>query len=877
MVPPTTHLTPKETLKTLRNINKIIRMRLILHESVPSFANYLIHDGRVTFTVPDEFEIDLSVALSSHFSQFYFVDIRYLFTPSSPIPKGRIRDGLDHRINASLMKHGIVGCFTMLHNLVLTQKVIVCFRQALELSRGHWRGHLRVDLLHRTLIIHYWANRSYPKSWLEIGIRKASPSQSSPSEADMPILHLRWMRNNKEVSTDDIPFNMKTICMESTLRAVISRHISFLLEELYQKFSEKQLYRAGRLRLSLNTSETEPGDCYLDIQLTSTKSIRGTIEPMSGSVTMQSTTHIIGRNEREIVGDKSLSTEIFDYVCRLRCIAAAEEVESHARALGWKLVWPGSLDVENLRRSFPSEETSLIRLFRCAEWKNGWLTAFTTSPDGDNWWIVQVQDEKPSISIPGTVPQNRNVIVQKSRVVTGWAHSSHSQLRYSSFASLAYALAGMVVIQSNATRLAECGFNSLSQPSGSTLGFNLRSRNTFVRSHHINLKSGLPYISDSPTENGHVMHETVRISYRGIDNKTNRGIVIVSGSLKTSLDNKSFASRNINPSWAFQLGKRKFAMRLLSDIGQPVIDRVLSRLQKLFNTVAALRYLQDKNFNPLSISSTRLTFTYPGSDDLKGCLTFHYPQQVDNDQLIPIKSSEPASTSVSFSFNRGNPHNRIRESLTPIFSRSSTSLEFILELLSATLPLLRALDHICTDRNITRGNPYSVQVTSRNPRTYQIFYPFLQYRFHITMKQRKYKAFWLVRNITSPDVKTKEAEFEDTLKNKFFNVNGDGWRGVEGSALADLIKVENFIQLLDDLMKSRIGELSASRNSSDKSAPKPPKKEPPGKNGVEKNLLSETKANAVQKPPQIGSKVDNTQLQGTLDFENSGANIITID
>ena len=68
----------------------------------PPLNEYQVHDGRVTFSVQGEFELDLSIAEEDVQSQFYFIDIRFLFTPSSPIPKGRFFSELDSQINGIL-------------------------------------------------------------------------------------------------------------------------------------------------------------------------------------------------------------------------------------------------------------------------------------------------------------------------------------------------------------------------------------------------------------------------------------------------------------------------------------------------------------------------------------------------------------------------------------------------------------------------------------------------------------------------------------------------------------------------------------------------------------------------------------------------------
>ena len=164
-------LTTKSTLKKLQKLNRIIGVRLALYDQFPySFQTYRVHDGRVTFYVAGEFELDLSVGQENQSSQFFFVDIRFLFFPSSPVPKGWVLNELDMKVNDVLRDKGLFGCFGFLHNLVLTNKIQALFKQAANLARGPWSDVLRAELLHRTLVVQYWASKPGPKSWIEIGI-----------------------------------------------------------------------------------------------------------------------------------------------------------------------------------------------------------------------------------------------------------------------------------------------------------------------------------------------------------------------------------------------------------------------------------------------------------------------------------------------------------------------------------------------------------------------------------------------------------------------------------------------------------------------------------------------------------------------------------
>ena len=64
--------------------------------------HWTVASGRVTFTVPEEFELDLSLANEDPSSQLYFIDLRLLFSPTSDLPETYFRGYLESEINKVL-------------------------------------------------------------------------------------------------------------------------------------------------------------------------------------------------------------------------------------------------------------------------------------------------------------------------------------------------------------------------------------------------------------------------------------------------------------------------------------------------------------------------------------------------------------------------------------------------------------------------------------------------------------------------------------------------------------------------------------------------------------------------------------------------------
>ncbi|KAJ6558514.1 mediator complex subunit MED14-domain-containing protein [Mycena vulgaris] len=81
MIVPPTPLTDAEVVKTLTDMEDVIRYRLRLHEIVPvEMAQHRIADGRVYFTVPNLFETSLCLRGGLKEDGWFFVHVEFLIT-----------------------------------------------------------------------------------------------------------------------------------------------------------------------------------------------------------------------------------------------------------------------------------------------------------------------------------------------------------------------------------------------------------------------------------------------------------------------------------------------------------------------------------------------------------------------------------------------------------------------------------------------------------------------------------------------------------------------------------------------------------------------------------------------------------------------------
>lgn len=787
-------MTAKRTLKKLQKLNRIISVRLALYDQVPhAFQTYCVHDGRVTFSVPGEFELDLSVGEASQTSQFFFVDIRFMFSPSSSVPKGRVFNELDIRVNDVLRDSGLTGCFNLLHNLILTNKVNIIFKQAAELARGLWSEALRVELLHRTLIVQYWVLKPGAKSWIEIGVkggRRGGPG--------LPYLSLRWMRDGQEVEDADIEFDTQCLSMECILRSVIAQHVSYILSSVYTNISKDSLFSTGTLSLRAQLSRTEPGDCQLNVQLTAARHLRATVEPMSGTSVLSAIPGILDRSDSERIPDKSVSDDMVSRITRIRCFSAIEEIESNMRMLDFETVNPRSLKVD-VRKVFPS---NIIRFsfFWHNNWERNWIMAATSSMDCDNWWIIQLQPTLPTEKLSSIGAQNTSML-RSAQVTSNEFFTAQQRNSYASFADLGHCLTGVLAIHANARFLAESQcFNSYPPLHKLQIEPGFRTPNIFIRYEPSSLPLAMrvspplklkkPYIND-----------TIRLGFHGIDPYKKLAIIVAYGSL--SIPAKSFIPliSKWDRSLVFKQKGNGFAIRLLAPAGQAVITNLVQCLQKLERVLFIVESLQRKKMEVRSISLSRITYAYgPGkvlcaNIDVNVSAPSSY---TDIDYVAAASKSESLfPLRLGITFDHPNPHRRVQESLTASLNNASTdaNLDSFFGLLLLTLPLLRAFDRISA--NTSRNEPLKVQIIARNALTFQIHYPIAKFRFRLIAGQHLNRMTWILRTVSGIEGRQPQDELVNRIQEKLYRSKGDGWKGLGNGAVANVDKVLNLILELD--------------------------------------------------------------------------------
>jgi mediator of RNA polymerase II transcription subunit 14 len=388
-------LTPADVLETLEKLNTLLSIRMNLHEydNTPlQFKDYTIGSGRVTFRVAGEFELDLTIADEDPDKQFWFIDFRFLFSPTLPELTPYLRYHIESRVNAVLLTDGLPGCYKLLHEMVLTHKISECRRQASDLARGKWIEGLKVEPLNRALSIQYWLDRygkKGPKSWIILGVHSGRRKDGRFDPKATSRLFIRWFRDGKEVKDADIPFDTVNISAEALLKTVIAKHINHILQTTYEKLQPRTLFSTGEMALTLSTSSGEPSESELKIQFAGQQYLSVMIEPITGKFILGPASLLSVRTEFAL-NSKSMdpANEAHGYIEMLRCEMAADEIITHGLSVGWIRIRKPDLKPEELKPVFP-KDTLQVAWFRRTGWSKEWFVAVSLGMSGERWWLIE--------------------------------------------------------------------------------------------------------------------------------------------------------------------------------------------------------------------------------------------------------------------------------------------------------------------------------------------------------------------------------------------------------------------------------------------------------------------------------------------------------
>ncbi|KAH8814964.1 mediator complex subunit MED14-domain-containing protein [Xylogone sp. PMI_703] len=828
-------LTAQELLKSLENLNTLLSIRLNLHEyeKIPfQFKNYTIQSGRVTFRVAGEFEVDLTIADEDPEKQFWFIDFRFLFSPAlSDLPVNS-RAFIEDRVNAVLLKDGLLGCYKFLHELVLTHQISEFRRQAVELSRGRWIDCLKVEPLNRALSIQYWVDRygkDGHKSWILLGVHSGRRKDGLPDPKATSRLFVRWFRDSKEVKDVNIPFDTAEISTETLLKAVIAKHVEHILTSTYDKLRVNPLFSSHEAALSLSISQNEPMDSVLKVQISNKEYASINVEPITGKFVFSPASRILFETEYRLNNrSKDPAVEASAYIENLRCMSIAEEIACRGLSVGWERTNNPGLKQDDLKPLLP-KDTLQVSWFRRPGWSKDWLIAVTLSMSGERWWLMEITNSPTGVKIASSF----QIPIKSLSPVPN----------YSFLSSLNVFTAALISHYTNLKALHARRVPHVLQHS--TLSSSVRLPAIFIRlskllpSKNISPRTGKPWARDvlklafqgleylppttknpasdpSPKEQLQELPTSVpdnSQSNPGGDVKSHPddNLVMISEARVVVPVNSALSvlKEKVDRDIAFHAKSGTFAFRLQSKIGEPVISDLVERLIRvecLVDFVDVVRR-HEKSLHCETISLGKIVFTYGDVAPQASSINVGSSRKGFK-AIVDFGSTE---NKMTLTLERNNPHIRILDHLTDILN-SPVGLDGIATLLPLTLPTLRGLTSVEENwsRLQSQGEAF---VFVRSVDWYIIRYNLSPVRaqvlagsrpqrviIEVKLLQRKGEPWWYIRRTDPHD---REGDEIDEKLRVVWNSSGEGWRGMRISAAAQATGVEECLRRVDEVM-SRI-------------------------------------------------------------------------
>ncbi|KAF4634371.1 hypothetical protein G7Y89_g3739 [Cudoniella acicularis] len=832
-------LTAKEILKSLENLNTLLSIRLNLHEydNIPwHFKDYIVKSGRVTFTVGGEFEVDLTIADEDPETQFWFIDFRFLFSPSLLDMPFHIRAHIESRVNETLLQDGLSGCYNYLHGMVLSHKISEFRRQAVQLARGKWVEGLKVEALNRALSIQYWLDRygrNGPKSWIILGVHSGKRKTGRPHPKDTSRLFIRWFRDSKEVKDVEISFDAVEISAESLLKAVIAKHVEHILTAIYNTLKVKALFADHESLLSLTISSDNPAESELKVQLTSKRYLSVRIEPITGRFIFGPASRLNADFEFRL-NSRSIdpAADGHNYIEGLRHLAVTEDIVSRAVSLGWTRVDNPGLKQEDLRAVVP-KDTSQVVWLRRPGWRKNWYIAISLSMSGERWWLFETTDPPHDAS---NAPPSKNAKKESNVKI-----ASHLLIPIKAMSPIAtYQFLNTLHLFAAALLSDYTNLKSLHERRAQYL---LQSNNKVLTavelpSIYVRLSSLIPENSKTKSKK-----DVVKLTFQGLEavqkpkdikvtasQPSNQQALVplnavsdgVGRNLESS-DEDIFAvtearislkpsalvhmKDRIDQDIAFDCDKGSLALRLRSKVGESVIPSLVERtvrVQRLVDFVGVFQ-IHESSLICETITLGRITFTYgkplPNAD--RDAMDMDRPGSQGYKAVVDFSAGNDIMKLI---LEKGNPHLQIADHLTTILN-SKEGLNGVATILPLTLPVLRGLDSIEVIWGSIPKSTGEVFVFVRATDWYIIRYHLvsaasptgiLKIIFEVKLRQRRAVPWWYLKRI---DIRDNAGDDLDLALRPVWNSAGEGWQGMRVSGVAQPKGVETLLGKMDEAMR----------------------------------------------------------------------------
>ncbi|KAI0515288.1 mediator complex subunit MED14 [Xylaria bambusicola] len=814
-------ITPEEQMRWIENLNTLLSIRLNLedHENIPEqFQDFEIDSGRVTFRVPGEFEIDLTIADEDPEKQFWFIDFRFAFQPAPSELSDRLRDFLEMKVNEALQKDGLHGCYKFLHEFILTHKITEYVRQAMDLSKGRWADMLEVERLRRAMAIHYWSGRQPldgPQSYIIMGVSSGREFSSSPNQNTSSRLTLRWFREGVEIKDIQFPLDEPTISTELLLNRVIGQHIEHILRRFHDAMKIQGRFVRREASLGINIVNNNPGESALTIQLNHEQYLTLKVAPITGTL-LAISPQSRGSFDLQSQLNKDSRRPVTEHVALLekfRCYFVEDELNRRGKSRGWSVCNPHPVKLEETRQFLGTRGAYQLIWLKRRGIPDNWYIMVSQSLSGDQWWLIEVI--KPS----GSTKITTHPRLPLSPSMPRYSDRFFAELTF--FSSAIISQIGILGAM-HRERIKYCvqdRVNPMLPPNMKVPSIHVRLSEILGRhqshiSKHLsswafdfveinvkNIEHKLPQSSGPPTTGGTSGKEERPASLAQEQHRYN---IVVDARVKVA-DPSRFGplKGNVEHDVAFNERLGVFALSIDAEVGSSILDTLAHRLQALGRLASSIDTIRqsrrDVQCEDITLSNVRFSYTdqaRPTSNETQQNVhrwSASLDLQTDNMKLV---------------LDQNNPQIRATDQFNKLIN-SKEGFKAVPWFLSITLPIHRALNSVeqaWEAPTITNQCHVSVSVISLDCYTVQyVMGPSKGMSrcltLHIRLQNHNTRPEWHIYREEAGPNKQPDDEFHKVLQ-KLWLSDKRVWRYLGTSVAADVTHgVEILIKAMDEAVR----------------------------------------------------------------------------
>lgn len=772
---PSKPLPAKEVLDTLQNLNVLLHVRLNLHETLPPYLRqYSISNGKVTFTVPQEFEVDLAIADEDPDAQFWFQDVRLLFTSTSGLPAGQLGSSIEQRVNSALATHGLAGCFEVLHEFALTLKITTLRQQALQLSRGSWAGALKVEQLNRSLVVQYWSERPGKKSWIQIGVKKGQPAKYESWEGYWPsTLFVKWMRHGKEVHDISLPMDILDASTERILNSIIAQHITSTFTTLKGSTTRSNKQATSLAIPALLKSAVEPAECALRLPPRSNIHFTVLIEPVSGKFVLQPASMTSSRFENELNSLPDPVASLPSLAERWQASEVRQRIKDQVESAGWLINAVPGANRDSVRKALGPDIIE-VTFIKKAHWGSSpWHIVIASQPAFESLWLARVTREGGSVQIREKEPLEGLSTTSLLEPGSEWAIQKLEGLAVTTISILT--IRRRLMRLGISSSLQQATQPSLISPSSLII-------DTKALLHHSGRE--VQILADSK-----IILENATYSDTSADVKSLT--FVATGRLRKSVAATGVLDGLKGRDFSFT-PNGPFSLNLKSELGSStVVDLLISRLRRIERLGILLNVMRSYNIKCHSVELNTVTFEY-ATNGLRAVLAF------EDSGILKLERLEP----------RANPHNRIMRSISgrlkSMRSDIATAFNDLLRLLVFTLPLLQTFDALeIGDPGASRS-----RITTHGVPRYAIRYPQSDVTLTMDLVSHRGEAFWyaVIHPSNHTGVSRPSCSKFVGMFKELSSQSGEGWWGLRSALIATPSGVGDVVMKLDSIARTAAGD-----------------------------------------------------------------------